>query len=73
MKAQIGNDRGVYSNPVEALGPEYRGNHKHAIQRLVLSDTLSWSLNSQENLPAGSTTTIQLAQKGLIDLRRSYV
>jgi hypothetical protein len=60
-KAQLDSDKGVYSNPVEALGPEYRGNHKHALQRIILADTLSWSLNSQATIAPGATTTITLA------------
>ena len=58
-KAQFSNgDKEVYSNPIQALRPGYRSAHKNAVQRIILSDTHTWSLNSQATAAPGTTTTI---------------
>ncbi len=30
-KAQFSNDKAVFRNPIESLGPEYQSQHKHAL------------------------------------------
>ena len=49
------------------------GQQKRAREYIILSDPVSWSLNNlAESLP-GSTSTINISNKGILDLKRSYI
>jgi hypothetical protein len=48
------------------------GSQKRSRQYIVLSDTTSWSLAAAANVP-GATSTIQISNKGILDLKNSYI
>lgn len=49
------------------------GSQKRANEFVVLSDPISWTINNQANNAPGSTSTIFVSNKGILDLKKSYV
>lgn len=62
-----------FSSLIDTQNPTMLGSQKRARQYIVLTDAVSWSLtNSNANAP-GSTSTIQISNKGILDLKNSYI
>ena len=56
-----------------SLNPDMMGNHRRARETVILADPVSWSINNvAENAP-GSTSQINISNKGVLDLRKSYL
>lgn len=58
---------------IDSQNPEMLGSQKRAREYVVLSDAVSWSIaNSNANAP-GSTSTINISNKGILDFKNSYI
>ena len=49
------------------------GNHRRARETVVLADPVSWSINNAAVNQPGSTSQINISNKGVLDLRKSYL
>lgn len=58
---------------MEALNPDMTGNHRRAREVIVLADPVSWSINNAAVNAPGTTSQINISNKGVLDLRKSYL
>ena len=74
MMQRGGQESGkAYRSPMDALNPEMMGNHRRARETVVLADPVSWSINNAAVNHPGSTSQINISNKGVLDLRKSYL
>jgi hypothetical protein len=67
---QRGQNEGYsLSRLIDTQRPDMQGSQKRAREVICLSDAVSWSINnSAANVP-GSSSSINVSNKGIIDLR----
>lgn len=70
---QPGRQEASLTRLIDTQRPEMQGSQKRAMERVILSDPVSWSLNNQAANAPGSVSTINISNKGILDLTKSYL